>query len=192
MIDLERLLSVPTWLRMRLAGTSLANAYARLNARVYLATQGKLWKNLCVPETGELVPILLLETRGRRTGQLRVTPLIYCRQGGRFLLAAANAGHDCHPSWFLNLRSEPHVHVRIGANRFPAFARVALPGEEEVAFEAFAAAYPPLLRYNEATSRAIPMVFIEVEEKNEVEETNAGRQPRQSWSSPSEPWLEPG
>ncbi len=163
MIALRRLLSVPTWLRMWLAGTSPANLYAHLNVRVYQASNGKLWSHLYVPNTREFMPILLLETQGRRTGALRVTPLIYCRQEGGFLLAAANAGHARHPGWFFNLRSELRVHVQVGVDRFPAVARVTLSAEREAAFKAFAAAYPPLLRYKEATSRVVPMVFLERE-----------------------------
>ena len=161
MTSLRRLLSVPTWLRMRLAGTQIANLYAYLNVHVYRASKGKLWAHLCVPGTEGLMPILLLETFGRRTGRRRTTPLIFCRRGDHIILAAANAGHYRHPGWFLNLRANPDVHVLVGDDRFSAVARVATSEERDSAFAEFAAAYPPLLRYASATSRKIPMVFVE-------------------------------
>lgn len=167
MSGFRRFLSVPTWLRMRLSGTSIANWYTTLNVWVYRATKGKLWAHLYVPDTRDVMPILLLETLGRRTGKLRVTPLIYCEQDGRFVLAAANAGNDRHPGWFVNLRVHADVHVCIGGDRFPAVAKVASPVERDAALTAFAAVYPPLRRYREATSREIPMVLIERKETSE-------------------------
>lgn len=161
MIALKRLLSVPTWLRMRLAGSSLANLYTMLNVQVYRLSKGKLWAHLYVPNTKSLMPILLLETRGRRTSRLRTTPLIFCKERNGYVLAAANAGHARHPGWFLNLRANPHVHVSIGDYRFAATAREATPAERDALFASFAAAYPPLIQYSQATSREIPMVLLE-------------------------------
>lgn len=161
MRHVKRLLSVPTWLRMRLAGTELANMYTHLNVWVYQATEGRLWGHLYVPDTSDLMPILLLETRGRRTGRSRVTPLIYCQRDGAFLLAAANAGHRRHPGWFLNLRAQGRVRVQVGKDQFPAVAREVPPSERDAAFAVFASAYPPLRSYQRATARQIPMVLLE-------------------------------
>ncbi len=160
MSPLKRFLRVPTWLRMRLSGTSLASWYSHLNTWVYRVSKGKLWAHLYVPETKALMPILLLETRGRRTGRRRVTPLIYCEYDGRLLLAAANAGHDNHPGWFLNLQGSADVGVSIGGERLPAVASITSLTERDAALAAFAKCYPPLVRYAAATSRKIPMVLL--------------------------------
>ena len=59
--------------------------------------------------------MLLLTTLGRRSGQRRVTPLLYVEDGGRFVVVASNAGDDRHPAWLLNLRKQPAVEIQIGA-----------------------------------------------------------------------------
>ena len=146
---------------MRLAGSTVANLYTRLNVLVYRASKGRMWGHLYVPDSHTLMPILLLETRGRVTGRRRVTPLIYVKKDGGFLLAAANAGHSRHPGWFLNLSAEPRVRFSLGAGWSAAHGVSLSSPAREASFELFAASYPPLVRYQRATSRAIPMVLLE-------------------------------
>ena len=57
------------------------------------------------------VPTLLLTTRGRRSGKLRRTPLIYGRDGDRYVVVASYGGSPQHPDWYLNLRDEPDVTI---------------------------------------------------------------------------------
>jgi deazaflavin-dependent oxidoreductase (nitroreductase family) len=57
---------------------------------------------------------LLLTTRGRKTGDLRRTALVYQRDGDRYVVAASNRGADPHPAWYLNLLADPHVIVEVG------------------------------------------------------------------------------
>src|SRR5512132_4742285 len=68
---------------------------------------------------------LLLTTRGRKTGKLRRTALIYGRDGDRYLVVASNGGSRTHPSWYLNLTADPEVEVQVGADKFAARARTA-------------------------------------------------------------------
>src|SRR3954449_13094420 len=65
---------------------------------------------------------LLLTTRGRRSGKLRRTALIYGEDAGRYLVVASNGGSDEAPAWLLNLLSTPHVDVQVGAEKFGARA----------------------------------------------------------------------
>lgn len=69
------------------------------------------------------VPLLLLETVGRRTGQPRVTPLIYAVQGADFLVAGSNWGQRSQPGWALNLLARPDAVVSVHGTRIPVRAR---------------------------------------------------------------------
>ncbi|MGC5018032.1 nitroreductase family deazaflavin-dependent oxidoreductase [Micromonospora sp. DT47] len=104
---------------------------------------------------------LLLTTRGRRSGKLRRTALIYGRDGDRYLLAASNGGAARHPSWYLNLCDHPEVEVQVGAERFPARARTATAQERARLWEAMTAVFPTYARYQRQTDREIPVVIVE-------------------------------
>ena len=66
---------------------------------------------------------LLLITRGRKSGKLRRTALIYGRDGERYLVVASNGGSNQHPLWYQNLLAQPSVQVQVGADVFAAVAR---------------------------------------------------------------------
>ena len=65
---------------------------------------------------------LLLTTRGRKTGELRRTALVYERDGDRYVLAASNRGADRHPAWYLNLLADPYVTLQVRTETFTARA----------------------------------------------------------------------
>lgn len=75
------------------------------------------------------VDTLLLTTRGRRSGKLRRTALIYGRDGDRYVVVASTGGGEHHPAWYLNLVDDPEVSVQVGPDRFTARARTATPAE---------------------------------------------------------------
>ena len=66
--------------------------------------------------------LLLLTTIGARTGQPRVTPMGYVRDGVRYAVIVANAGADKHHDWYHNLLAHPRVVVEVGNERFEATA----------------------------------------------------------------------
>jgi deazaflavin-dependent oxidoreductase (nitroreductase family) len=106
---------------------------------------------------------LLLTTRGRRSGKLRRTALVYARDGERYVLAASNAGAGRHPAWYLNLAADPDVTVQIGAHTFTARARTVTAAERPGLWELMVATMRSYQDYQEATSREIPVVIIERE-----------------------------
>ena len=63
--------------------------------------------------------MLLLATLGRRSGQRRVTPLLYVEDGERFVVVASNAGDDRNPAWLLNLRKHPAAEIQVGTPAHP-------------------------------------------------------------------------
>ncbi|GAA3445701.1 nitroreductase/quinone reductase family protein [Planomonospora venezuelensis] len=104
---------------------------------------------------------LLLTTRGRRSGRLRRTALVYVRDGDRYVVAASNRGAAGNPAWYLNLAADPGVVVRVGTEEFAATARTAGAGERPRLWRLMAEAMPSYRHYQEAADREIPVVVLE-------------------------------
>lgn len=125
------------------------------HVRRYVETDGEdghLWRG---------VPTLLLTSRGRRSGKLRRTALIYGRDGDRYVVVASRGGADHHPQWYLNLVADPEVRVQAGATRFAARARSASPEEKARLWPVMTRVWPPYADYQTRTSRDIPVVILE-------------------------------
>jgi len=98
--------------------------WQQAHARRYLETGGQdghIWEG---------VPTLLLTTTGRHSGQPRTTPLIYGRDGDRYLVVASRGGAPTHPDWYQNLLAQPEVQVQVMADRFKARARPSTAAEK--------------------------------------------------------------
>jgi deazaflavin-dependent oxidoreductase (nitroreductase family) len=104
---------------------------------------------------------LLLTTRGRRSGDLRRTALIYGEDGDRYVVVASYGGRPQHPAWYLNLEADPHVTVQVKDETFQATARTATPEERERLWGTMAAIWPAYDEYQAKTDREIPIVVIE-------------------------------
>lgn len=107
------------------------------------------------------VPTLLLTTRGRRSGKLRRTALIYGRDGDRYVVVASQAGAPTNPAWYLNLTADPEVQVQVGAERFTARARTASAQEKPELWRQMAGIWPAYDEYQTKTDRDIPVVLLE-------------------------------
>jgi deazaflavin-dependent oxidoreductase (nitroreductase family) len=104
---------------------------------------------------------LLLTTRGRRSGKLRRTALIYGRDGDRYLVVASVGGSARHPAWYLNLTEHPQVEVQVGPERFTATARTAGPEEKPRLWSLMTSIWPAYEGYQRKTRRDIPVVILE-------------------------------
>jgi deazaflavin-dependent oxidoreductase (nitroreductase family) len=104
---------------------------------------------------------LLLTTKGRRSGQARRTPLIYGRDGDRYVVVASKGGADVAPEWYRNLAADPHVRVQVQDKVFDANARTAGPAEKPALWNLMAGIFPSYNEYQTKTSREIPVVILE-------------------------------
>jgi deazaflavin-dependent oxidoreductase (nitroreductase family) len=104
---------------------------------------------------------LLLTTRGKVSGKLRRTALIYGRDGERYIVVGSNGGADKHPLWYGNLTAEPNVTVQVGAEIFPAVARTATEEERPALWELMTGLFKMYAGYQKKTERQIPVVIIE-------------------------------
>jgi deazaflavin-dependent oxidoreductase (nitroreductase family) len=107
------------------------------------------------------VNTLLLTTRGRNSGKLRRTALIYGRDGDRYLVVASNGGAKKHPSWYLKLDENSEVEVQVGADKFMARAHTATTREKPRLWRLMASIWPEYDRYQARSKRAIPVVVLE-------------------------------
>ncbi len=107
------------------------------------------------------VPTLLLTTRGRKTGKLRRTALIYGVDADCYLVVASTGGADTHPSWYLNLVETPEVELQVGADKFKARARTAGPDEKPPLWHLISSIWPDYEKYQAKTEREIPVVILE-------------------------------
>lgn len=105
--------------------------------------------------------ILLLTTRGRKSGAERTTPLIFERDGDDYLIVASRGGTDQPPGWYLNLQAEPDVQVQVRGDVFRARARDATPDEKPEMWRKMAAVWPDYDEYQKKTEREIPVVVLE-------------------------------
>jgi F420H(2)-dependent quinone reductase len=105
-------------------------------------------------------PILLLITRGRKTGKRRTTPLMYGRDGDNLVLIASKGGDPKHPSWYLNVRGQD-AEVQIGEERRRVRARDAEGEERDRLWARMVELYAPYADYQTKTTRRIPVVVLE-------------------------------
>ena len=106
-------------------------------------------------------PLLLLTTRGAKSGEERTTPLVYSRDGDRVVIIASMGGAPKHPAWFLNLRANPDVTVELGTETFKARAELPDGDERDRLYAQQAETMPAFNEYQQKTTRRIPVVVLE-------------------------------
>ncbi len=105
-------------------------------------------------------PILLLTTRGRRTGQQRTWPLCYLVTGDELVLVASAGGAPRHPAWYLNLRADPRVSIQLEDRTRTMVARTAEGTERARLWERAVRRYPVCAAYQRRSGREIPVVIL--------------------------------
>jgi deazaflavin-dependent oxidoreductase (nitroreductase family) len=107
------------------------------------------------------MPVLVLETVGRRSGKVRRTPLIYIERGDEIVVIAANGGSDRTPAWWLNMREAGTAKVSLHGESFAVTPRVVEdePERSEL-WAAFARVYPAVDEYTTFTDRPLPVVLL--------------------------------
>jgi deazaflavin-dependent oxidoreductase (nitroreductase family) len=133
-----------------------ANLFGEQHVRRYRETGGEVghtWRN------GS--KILLLTTKGRKTGEPRTTPLIYENDGDRYVIVASKGGAPEHPGWYRNLAKDPEVEVQVMDEVFPARAHTAQGDERERLWRLAAQQWPDYDSYQKRTDREIPVVVLE-------------------------------
>lgn len=106
------------------------------------------------------VPILLLTTTGRRSGQPRTTPLIHARDGDDYLVVASMGGAPQHPQWYLNLVADPSAQIQDRSEHIDVTAHTAGDDEKARLWKIVTAQWPNYGVYQRRTDRIIPVVVL--------------------------------
>lgn len=132
-----------------------ARPFAAEHVRQYLESNGA---SVDHPAAGHLI---LLYTTGRRSGEIRRTPLRYFEVGDDLVVAASYGGAPGHPDWYLNLLADPKVWVRRDADLYEATATPVAGEERDRIWETVVVSQAPQFAdYQTKTSRVIPVVRL--------------------------------
>jgi deazaflavin-dependent oxidoreductase (nitroreductase family) len=131
--------------------------YGQEHVRVYRETDGEQgydWKNG--------TKILLLTTKGRKSGEERTTPLIHETDDGNWVVVGSQGGAPDDPGWVKNIEADPDaVEIQVKGDRIPVHPRIAEGEERDRLWNLMTQSWPDYDKYKERTDRQIPVVVLE-------------------------------
>ncbi|MBE9375353.1 nitroreductase family deazaflavin-dependent oxidoreductase [Saccharopolyspora sp. HNM0983] len=135
---------------------------ARIQVRVFRATNGRIGRMWRVGAgLRKPVPTLLLEHRGRKSGRVFTTPLLYLRRGDDLVVVASQGGLPQHPQWYFNLLAHPETRVHLPGRRGVAVrASEAVGRERDDLWERLVEHYADFAKYRSWTEREIPVLVL--------------------------------
>ncbi len=139
-----------------MSGPGDYNAYVIAEFR---KNRGKMGGNF------EGAPLLLLHTTGKRSGETRVNPVMYLKDGERYLVFASNGGADTNPDWYFNLKSHPDMQIEVGGETIDVRAEEIKGHERDTLFARQAKLNPGFAEYQRNTKRIIPVVALNKRKK---------------------------
>lgn len=108
----------------------------------------------------EGMPLLLLHHTGARSGTRRVSPLVYLRDGDRYVIFGSKGGAPVNPGWYHNLKVHPEVTLEVGTETLQAVAEEATGEERDRLFETQTQHAPQFAEYQRKTERPIPVIVL--------------------------------
>jgi F420H(2)-dependent quinone reductase len=146
-------------IRNRLARLQrFSSRFTRTHAFLIRLSGGRIRRSFLF--TGGM-PVLVLTTVGRKSGQRRSTPVGYLKIESGFAVLASNAGTDHVPAWWLNLQAHPKAEILADRVRYKVRARAADAAEDEALWGEFARLNPGFDEYRNLTERKLPVVVLE-------------------------------
>lgn len=141
---------------------ALIKVMSRVNTWAYRVSGGRIGGNWRVGSAlRSPVPVCLLTTTGRRSGEPRTVPLLHIPDGERVLLVASQGGLPKHPQWYYNVLADPEVTLQVGRRERVMRAREASPAERAELWPRLVDRYSDFADYQANTSRIIPVVICE-------------------------------
>jgi F420H(2)-dependent quinone reductase len=129
---------------------------SRVNTLAYKVSGGRVGGTFL-----QGAPVALLTTIGRKSGEPRVSPLLFLRDGNRVVLVASQGGRTNNPMWYLNLKANPKVSVQIKKEVLALTARDATEAERAQYWPELVAMYSSFEDYQNWTDRVIPIVVCD-------------------------------
>jgi deazaflavin-dependent oxidoreductase (nitroreductase family) len=146
--------SLQAFAQTRFGGHLFISVFPAIDRALIPVTRSKL-------STGLGQPIILLHTRGARSGAERTSPLLATKQGDLVVVIASKAGALKHPAWYHNVKADPEVEVTIGGRRVPMCAEIAQGGERDRLWAMACDNYTGYEIYQQrAGERVIPVVAL--------------------------------
>jgi deazaflavin-dependent oxidoreductase (nitroreductase family) len=105
-------------------------------------------------------PLVLLNTVGARTGKVHTVPVMYLKDGNRWVVFATKGGSDTNPDWYYNLKAHPDIKIEVGDDKFNAHAELLTGAERDKIYARQASLYPRFGDYQRKTKRVIPVVAL--------------------------------
>jgi F420H(2)-dependent quinone reductase len=107
------------------------------------------------------MPVVILTTRGAKSGKIRKTPLMRVEHDGDYAVVASKGGAPTHPVWYYNVVADPHVELQDGPAKGDRVARLLTGAEKAEWWRRAVEAYPDYAEYQEKTDREIPVFVLE-------------------------------
>jgi len=104
--------------------------------------------------------VLILTTRGRKSGRVRTVILQFFRDGEAMVITAANDGAHAHPGWYFNLTADPDVHVEVNGRTIAVHAEEIPTEEARGWWQRILLRDPTYVRYERATTRTFPIIRL--------------------------------
>ncbi len=108
----------------------------------------------------EGAPMLLLHNVGARSGQERISPLVYLADGDRYVIFATKGGAPTNPAWYHNVKARPEVNIEVGTKTIHARAEEVTGAERDRLYGIQAAKRPNFAEYERKTDRVIPVIVL--------------------------------
>jgi deazaflavin-dependent oxidoreductase (nitroreductase family) len=154
-----------------LAAITRAELYARISPRLAhgpgsaLSTRAHAW--ILIRSRGRIgktlfgSPLLVLRSTGRKSGQLRESPMLFVDHGETYAVVASNAASRRPPAWWLNLQAQPDCEAFVGGRWRPLRGREATAQEAAALWPRLDASYVGFEHYRTLATRALPVVILE-------------------------------
>lgn len=108
----------------------------------------------------EGAPLLLLHHTGARSGKPRLNPVMYLKDGDRYLVFASKGGAPTNPDWYHNLKAHPDLSIEVGDDRIEVRAAEVTGPERDRLYARQASLYPQFAQYQRQTKRVIPVMAL--------------------------------
>lgn len=133
---------------------SNSNDWNKAIIEEFRANEGKVGGNFA----GK--PLLLLHTTGAKSGEERVNPVAYTKDGDKLVVIASKGGAPTHPDWYHNIVAHPEVTVEVGTEKIEATASIANEPERRRLYDEMIKIMPGFADYEKKTTRSIPVIVL--------------------------------
>ena len=128
--------------------------FGKFHTKLYRLSGGRIGAKL------DGLEMILLDTIGRKSGQVRTVPLACYSYKDSVIVVAGNSGLDREPVWWLNLKSQPEINVQLGRENFKVAAEELLDNERDECWQQVVNVNSRLIEYKEKVSRQIAVVYL--------------------------------